>query len=62
MLQETIEIHEQMIELLDGTLADSEDSVWIQDVVFYVDTCNSEVNKYLELRKGDPFSKKRSVT
>ena len=34
MLQETIEIYEQMIELLEGALLDSEDSVRIQGVVF----------------------------
>ena len=43
MLQETIEIYEQMIELLEGALLDSEDSVRIQGVVFYVDICSSYV-------------------
>ena len=43
MLQETIEIYEQMIELLEGALLDFEDSVRIQGVVFYVDICSSYV-------------------
>ena len=41
MLQETIEIYEQMIELLEGALLYFEDSVRIQGVVFYVDICSS---------------------
>ena len=35
------------MDLSDGTFIDSEESEWIEDVIFNVDTCNSKVVLYI---------------
>lgn len=50
-----------MMESLNGALTYSEDSVWLEDITFNVDTCNSGVKEYLESRKDDPLSENRST-
>ena len=50
-----------MIKLLDGALMGSENSVWIEDVTFDVDTRSSQVKEYLESRKDNTLSENRSM-
>lgn len=50
-----------MMESLNGALTYSEDSIWLEDITFNVDTCDSGVKEYLESRKDDPLSENRST-
>ena len=62
VLQEATRIHEHIMELSDGTTKFSEDDGWLEDVTYNVDTCNSDVNEYLESRRDEPPSENRSIT
>ena len=47
MIQITVGTHQQLMDLSDGTFIDSEESEWIEDVIFNADTCNSKVVLYI---------------
>ena len=56
VFRETEIINEEMISMSDET-----DPGWMKDVTFNVDTCNSDVQVYIDSRKDDLLSDNRSI-
>ena len=53
-------INEQMISMADEASIETNPG-WIEDVTFHVDTCNSDIQEYIDSRKDEPPSDNRSI-
>ena len=60
ILRETEIINEEMISMPDETSIGT-DPAWMEDVTFNVDTCNSNIQEYIDFRKDKPPSDNRSI-
>ena len=60
VLRETEIINEKMISMSDEASIET-DPGWMEDVTFNVDTCNSDIQEYIDSRKDKPPSDNRSI-
>ena len=60
VLRETEIINEKMISMSDKASIEV-DPEWIEDVTFNLDTCNSDIQEYIDSRKDEPPSDNRSI-
>ena len=60
VLRETEIINEEMVSMSDEVRVET-DPGWMKDVTFNVDTCNSDIQEYIDSRKDESPSNNRSI-